>query len=367
MREEFTVSNRLYVDTDAIMQNEHSYLDSAIDESLSIVMQGPVLEQNRIISSKIVENIIITRCQYPKAEFIISTWELDEKNRSKLDLLADKYSLLIVYNKDPGLIFSHDKVVSSNINRMIVSTKNGMKAVTRSLVIKLRTDSKLYNNSLGNILQHILQSKINKSRQKEFKIFENYVVNCNLFARDAKGYLPYLFHPGDICLAGTKEDLILLFDVPLADECVFENISRACFLSFMKYVPEQYIWVQCIANRINKIIYLGNKHYNKSLVDLSEKYFINNFVALAPSQIGFNWPKHHSVYKGKGIYSIYSLNDWKILYNKYNRGYFLANKKEIYLKIFVTMFTTMYFFVRTSILRVPLLRRLAIKYFRKRG
>lgn len=349
------------------MQNKLSYCDNPMDRKLSVVMQGSVLDQNHCLSSAVIDNILTTRYQYPEIEFVVSTWEIDSESKNRLEKLANEHSLTIVYNKDPGVISSLDGVVSSNINRMIVSTKNGIKASNGKYVLKIRTDSKLYNNRLAHILLHLFESRVNRIRDDSFKVFENYVINCNLFARDGRGYLPYLFHPGDICLAGAKDDLLLLFDIPLADHNIFSNISRACFLSFMKYVPEQYIWVYCIYNSKGNIVYPGNDHYNSSLIELSEQYYINNFIALAPSQIGFDWPKHESVYKNKGLYSIYSLNDWKVIYNRYNKKYFSINRSKLYIKLFVTICTTIYFFVRTCLLRVPLLRKLAIKYFRKRG
>lgn len=349
------------------MHYDSNHVDIPMNKTLSIVMQGAVLDKNQSLSSAIVDNIITTRLQYPEAEFIVSTWEIDDENKNRLDQLADEYSLVIIYNKDPGVISSIDRVVSSNINRMIVSTRNGIKASTRQSVLKIRTDSRLYDNRLGHILSYVFESRINRCREENYKIFDNYVINCNLFARDARGYLPYLFHPGDICLAGKKDDLLLLFDIPLANDSIFSNISRACFLSVMKYVPEQYMWVHCINKRTGNIVYLGNDHYNNKCIELSERYYINNFVALAPSQIGFDWPKHKFVYKSKGVYSVYSINDWKCLYNHYNRNYFSIYRKEVYVKVFVTSFVSIYFFVRTCILKITPLRNFAIKYFRKRG
>lgn len=337
------------------------------DDSISIVMQGSVLDLNGGLSSDVVNNIVSVRENFPSAEFILSTWAVDEEIEKKLASLSEIYSIVILYNEDPGAIRSYDGVVSSNINRMIVSTKNGILASKNNYVIKIRTDSLLYNNSLKYLFFHLLSSKINKKRNDAYKVFDNYVINCNLFARDARGYLPYLFHPGDICLAGNRNDLKRLFDIPLADDSIFTDVSRACFLSFMKYVPEQYIWVCCIENKLGRGIYSGNSDYDRQVIKLSENYYVNNFIALSPSQIGFSWPKHESVYRNKGHYSIYSINDWKALYNKYNSQYFSINKRKKHIKVLISICMMIYFFVRTSVLKVPLFRKIAIKLFRKRG
>lgn len=349
------------------LDTDTMFLTKTMEINVSIVMQGSVLDQYGCLNQDVVENISIVRKNFLFAEFILSTWVVEKEIEYKLAELADKYSIIIIYNEDPGGIKSSDGVVTSNINRMILSTRNGILAASNNFIIKIRTDSHLYNNSLKFIYPLLLESQVNKRRNQKFTIFNNYVINCNLFARDAKGYLPYLFHPGDICLAGAKEDLNLLFDIPLADTSIFTDVSRACFLSFMKYVPEQYIWVRCIENKLGRTAYSGNNSYDHQVISLSENYYVNNFIALSPSQIGFSWPKHESVYKNKGHYSIYSINDWKALYNKYNRPYFKIDKRKRCIKFVVSICMMIYFFIRTCILKVPLFRKIAIKLFRKRG
>lgn len=338
-----------------------------MDSRFSIVMQGGILDKYGNLDAAIVENIKRVRCNFISSEFILSTWEVCEEIQCELEKLAEELSLIVLYSKDPGSIYSSDKLVSSNINRMIVSTRNGIKISRREFIIKIRTDSYLYDKKIVSNLLHIVGSKIEKNRDAEYSIFEHYVINCSLFARDSRGYLPYLFHPGDICLAGAKEDMLLIFDIPLADESIFSDISRACFLSFMKYVPEQYIWVYCIRNKTGRLIYSGNDVYDKQSIELSERFYINNFIVLSPMQLGFKWPKYEITYRSKGLYSIYSLNDWKALYNKYNKRYFEIDKKLIIIKKIITFMSFFYFFARTCALRISFLRKLAVKFFRKRG
>lgn len=338
-----------------------------MDNRFSIIMQGSILNKSGDLDDSIVENIKSVRCNFMSSEFIISTWDVSIDIKCKIKELADKLSLIVIYNKDPGGIKSSDNLVTSNINRMIVSTLNGIKIAKREFVIKIRTDSYLYNKKIVSNMRHIIGSKIELNRNPDYCIFEHYIINCCLFARDSRGYIPYLFHPGDICLAGNRKDMLLLFDIPLADENIFSNIARTCFLSFMKYVPEQYIWVRCIENKIGRIVYEGNEFYDESLVESSEKFYVNNFIVLSPIQLGFNWPKYQVIYKSKGLHSVYSINDWKALYNKYNKTYFEVNNKLIFIKKLITLVGIIYFFARTSALKIPFLRRIAIKFFRKRG
>ena len=201
-----------------------------MDSRFSIVMQGGILDKVGSIDTNVIDNIEIIRREFPLSEFILSTWNTGDSVKQIISELAEKFSFIVIYNEDPGGMISSDKVVTSNINRMIISTKNGIKAAKREFIIKIRTDSYLYNKNIVYAMLHIIGSRIENKRDDRFKIFDNYIINCSLFARDAKGYLPYLFHPGDICLAGTNKDMLSLFDLKLADNSILRKISMVCFL-----------------------------------------------------------------------------------------------------------------------------------------
>ncbi|OKV35221.1 hypothetical protein AWP49_05665 [Escherichia coli] len=336
----------------------------------SVIMQGSVLDKYGNLDVVVVENIKRVRRVFASSELILSTWEVSERIQFELKKLAEELCLIILYNKDPGEIRTPDNLLSSNINRLIVSTKNGIAMAGREFVVKIRTDSYFYDGKIVSNFLKILESDIDKSRDIKYSVFEHYVINCALFARDSRGYLPYLFHPGDICLVGTKQDVLSIFDVPLANESIFFYVSRAYFFSLMRYVPEQYIWVCCIKNKTGRLIYSGNDVYDRHAIELSERFYVNNFIVLSPEQLGFKWPKHKLTYKNKGLHSILTLNGWKVLYNKYNRRYFEVDYNEILVRKCVVIMMVLYMFVRTTVLKVPLLRKLAIKFhkfFYKRG
>lgn len=338
-----------------------------MSELFSIVIQGGVLNSQGDLDLSIIKNIEKVRREFDNSEIVLSTWIMNDTITGDLNRLAEKLSLNVIYNKDPGSISSNDKTISSNINRMLVSSRNGILSTTRDFVIKIRTDSYLINKNLSRIFLKVLNGKLNDKRIDTFKVFESYVINCSLFARDARGYLPYLFHPGDICLAGRKGDVLALFDIPLAEPVIFSNISRLCFLSFMRLVPEQYMWVHCIKSKTKKDIYAGNHIYNSDTVNLSENYYVNNFISLSAEQIGFEWPKYKIVYNRKGRYSIYSLNDWKVLFNKHIKRYYITDNKALFHKKIITYVMRFYFFIRTQLLKVSCLRNIAIRLFRNRG
>ncbi|WP_118986071.1 WavE lipopolysaccharide synthesis family protein [Photorhabdus sp. CRCIA-P01] len=337
-----------------------------VKNNVSIVMQGSLLKGGKV-DQEIISNILAVRKTFPSSELIVSTWQLDDYESNKLALLAKENNISFIYNKDPGTITSSDGKVSSNINRMIVSTKAGIQHCNNLYVIKIRTDSYFDDDQIIRLLRSVSNSRFNIFRDTRYKVFKNYIVNCSLFSRDARGYLPYLFHPGDICLAGNKDDLLSLFDAPYADSSIFGSFSRNCFHSLMKYVPEQYIWTQCISKVRGAPVYNGNGCYNEQIIQLSEKYYVNNFIPFSAAELNFHWPKHKIIYNSKGRYSVYTTNDWKFLYNYYNLNYFRINRKAIYFKAAVTRLMYFYFFFRTWLLQIPFVRNFAVRMFRKRG
>ncbi|QBR52427.1 MULTISPECIES: WavE lipopolysaccharide synthesis family protein [Erwinia] len=339
---------------------------------LSIVMQGSILDREGNLDNKFVENLSMTSRNFQHAEIIVSTWKCSE---IICDVLFHKFpAVKFIFNEDIGPIFKVvDSVkVVSNINRMIFSTISGLKLCTNSVAIKIRTDSFLHNDDVATILENylfqgIVDNKGDIARDKNFTIFDRHVINCNLFARNPDGHLPFLFHPGDIMFAGLTSDLIRLFSIPLATEEIFQHCRSLMNSCYMKFVPEQYVWTQCIEQVIGKSVFQGNYHRDISDVRNSECYYLNNFIPYSSKALGFTWRKHQDEYYGKGISSVYQTQDWWNLYRKY-----ITHEKQIfdsayYKRKVVISFMKIYFFVRTRLLSVNFIRNIAYKLFVKRG
>ncbi|WP_312141450.1 WavE lipopolysaccharide synthesis family protein [Pantoea septica] len=337
-------------------------------DDCAIVMQGPVTCGDQL-DKNVISNIRKVRKAVPSLRIIVSCWELSEKNLILFSKISSYIGFEVIYNKDPGglLCFVRGAKYICNINRMLVSTKSALNIITEKYTIKFRTDSYISTNKILSVMKgyysdqaHILH------RNKEHSVFRERILNGNLFARDAKGYLPYLFHPGDILLAGLTSDLNDLFKADLASQEIFQIAQRRYFYTMMKYVPEQYIWIECIKMVTGKVPFKGNQYFSNELISISESYFVNNFYLIENKEVDFYWPKHKSHYNNKGKFSIYNKNDWYRLYNiyilKYPIDIKLALKKGLVIKIMIIYFT-----VRTYILKFPMLRMLAIKLFSRRG
>lgn len=335
----------------------------------AFLIQGSLLS-NQKIDLRILSYIKKIRRIFPSNKILISCWSTGFDTEQALLKLARYFNLEIIFNQDPGTLSADLKGVkyNCNINRLIVSTSNGLRAISNDYVIKLRTDSFFYNDMLIDFLNDYFYNKspIFK-RQDEYKIFDERVLNCNLFARNPRSYLPYLFHPGDILLIGKRTDLIKLFDVKLANNDIFENITKSYFFTMMKLVPEQYLWVNCI-NKVKKTdVYTSNKKISAEKIVESERFYVNNFYVFRASSVGFTWPKHSEQYQNKGKYSIYDERDWIKLYENHILGIPKANLPVDRCKSIIVFLMKMYFFIRTNLMKFPFLKRMAIKIFNKRN
>lgn len=347
--------------------------DNLISQSeVSIVIQGGILNSSRELDKNFTFNLNLTLNNFPKSEIIVSTWKADDAIE---DTLRNIYpGIKFLFNEDVGSISSNvDGVnVVSNINRMLVSSVEGLKCASKKYSIKMRTDSYLYNdNILSCLSDYFLENKFlsveDIERQEEYKVFGRHLINCNLFARNPYSQLPFLYHPGDIMVAGLTQDVLDFFDIPLADESIFHHCKSMMNSCYMRFVPEQYVWVKNLERSICGFEFLGNFSRNAAEVERSEKLYVNNFLPLDSVKLGFVWRKHKEVYFNKGWSSLYQPFDWIDLYSKYIRKQESSRPLIWYLRLLQITLMKVYFFFRTQLLKLPYVRKIAYRLFVKRG
>lgn len=227
---------------------------------LSIVFQGPVFPS-------LQDNLRRTRRVYPEAEIIVSTWHASAEEDARLrDWLAVS-GIRLVLSDDPGPLTGRDASGewSTNINRMLLSSRAGLAAATHPLAVKLRTDSWLSDRTLSVLLEQVLSDEQMPARDPDYRVFHSRVMTATWFARDARGSLPLLFHPGDIMLAGRTEDVALFFNAPPAGASLFRPAIAAGLWSAWQYVPEQWLWVNAIHQATNRDVFAGNFHHTPGL------------------------------------------------------------------------------------------------------
>lgn len=339
---------------------------------ISVVIQGGILDAYGELDVKFLQNLESTSKALHECEIIVSTWKANSLIEKQL--VASYPAVHFIFNEDVGALKKDiDGVtVVCNVNRMIASSAYGLKAATRDYSIKIRTDSYLHNDNIVSILNKCfidesIEGVKKIQREDRYVVFDKHVINCNLFARNPASHLPFLFHPGDILFAGLTKDLFTIFDIPLADESLFEYRKSFMNACYMKLVPEQYLWVKNIEKIKGGLNYSGNFSNEKNEVIESECFFLNNFIPFDSLALGFVWRKHNEVYFNKGWASLYQTFDWVNLYRKYLLKSPPLYPGKWYYRAIKILFMKIYFIFRTQLLRVPLVRKLAFKFFVKRG
>lgn len=259
----------------------------ASDENLSIVVQGLPCKETLSYLKKL-------RQLFDRAELILSTWVgVDAKI---FEGVVDK----VILNDDPGaapFYFSKEKSVLNNVNRQIVSTVSGLKASSRPLVMKVRTDFVLSNRS---ILEY--WGKYPR-RTEKYSLFENRIIISSIFSclYAPKTFIPQPFFVSDFFAFGLREDLLLLYgSAPLANEeelgawrFKFPQLVPVVGLR-CRYAPEQMIFLHAAKKKFTEIFFDDWTDICERTIVLSNHLLMNNFIFLDPAQIGLESNKHRN-------------------------------------------------------------------------
>ncbi len=233
---------------------------------ISVVVQGAIDKENT------VSCIASVRKYLPQAEIVLSTW----KGSNIVGLDYD----ILVENNDPGssdLIRLYPFEHQNNINRQIISTRNGILKCSRKYVLKLRTDMILKGNRL--LKYYDLFGQI-KTRNTIFK--QRIAVNAATTPDIS------LFNVGDWWSFGLKEDMLMLWDIPLypdkrGGEYFLkkentnkkpQNINIVC-----RFIPEIWIIYSCY----KKFYQINLEHmwdFRDDNLDKSKKFIRNNFLSV---------------------------------------------------------------------------------------
>jgi hypothetical protein len=248
-------------------------------EDISFVVQGPI---HPIATKKCLLSI---RHFFPGSKIIVSTWEGSDISGLDYDFL--------VFSRDPGAVSTcfGDKVVFNNTNRQIVSVINGLKIVTTKYVAKVRSDMEFIND-------HFL-NRFNKYNiyNENYKFFQDRIIASTCFFRNPR-HITLLFHISDIFHFVNLDDLLNLWDIPLAPEPEttrwfdgkFEFFNTIPSIS-CRYASEQYIWISFLRKKGLRIRFEYSNHLSIDKVLLSEQTIVNNFVIETPQNLGLSLPR----------------------------------------------------------------------------
>lgn len=272
-------------------------------EDISVVVQGAI---DKVNTPKCLESI---RKILPRAEIVLSTWEKSDVNGLDYDIL--------VLNKDPGGVIMDDVYnVLNNVNRQILSTKNGILKCHRPYILKIRSDIKLKNTKFIKAFDKF------PSRSQNCSILKKRVVINNFYC--ANPYKTnFLFHVSDWVFFGLAEDVQNIWDIPLQPEPKFSRYFEKRKRPktdpipswLFKYIPEQYIWVTFLRKNGEKIKFDYFSDVSEKATNLSELSFANNVIILNYEDYGIKFLKFNP-YKWD-TKAQYTHNDWLKLYKKY--------------------------------------------------
>lgn len=288
-------------------------------EEISVVVQGPIHKKR---TKKCLQSI---RKNLQNAEIILSTWE--DSNVDGLD-----YDVLVL-NKDVGGVLQSkfkNKKQFCNLNRMILSTNEGLKKADRKYVLKLRTDAYINNTNFLNMFGTF------KRRCDKYKLFNERILTSTLFSKYATNNqenkrTEIAFHVSDWWFFGLTNDVRkLLLSSELVDEPYFSNYftypenynKKSVYAKFdWRFAPEQFIGYSCFSKYFDDIRMEDCSNISEEINKKSQICLANNFIFLEYKQSGISNLKYtYSKYEsfcGNQYLDLYSFYLFEHEYKKY--------------------------------------------------
>ena len=253
----------------------------------SVVIQGPI---HQTLTPLVIASV---RQFLPGAEIILSTWQNEVVRDLDLDVL--------VLNQDPGTALINsppNPPLYNNLNRQLVSTRNGLLKASRRYALKLRSDFILTKTLDFALL-------LPQPRNSQFSIFQQNVVCLNIYTRNPLKR-PVLFHITDLFMFGLTADLLTYWEAPLVDLLKFSRwmlgkkspwvhgFPKANYL--FRCSSEQYLG-ECLAKKLfqfRELQYLADG--NCRLLFMFIRLLANNFIILSPAEAGVLLPERMSLH-----------------------------------------------------------------------
>ncbi len=283
---------------------------------ISVVIQGGIDKKYIYKTLKSIRKFL------PKAEIILSTWEGTNVDGLDYDILQ--------LNEDPGAeIFTPDGK-RQNQNRQILSTKKGISLASRKYVLKLRSDMQIKGTKFLTYFGKYKKRNNNCKLLKERILINSLYTRKSLYPKVVKGkhiLQPYLFHVSDWMMFGLKEDMINIWDIPLAPEPEtsqffkkYPNLPHDCGC-LTRWHAEQYIWLEFLKKNGINHNYDNYWVYDKNYEKLSELSIVNNTILLEyKKEFDIICQKYTYQYGDSETMHPY---DWFVLYKKYCDNDFL--------------------------------------------
>lgn len=252
-------------------------------QDVSIVFQGAIGRKDGAERVGVRRALGSALHFYPGAEVILATWKgtVDEEFPG----------VQVVECEDPGSIPCAGAEIL-NLNRQLVSSREGLARATRPWAVKIRTDMFFRDGGLFRWFERIQgpSSPVSDAR----------ILVLNLTSRNPRGPHPYPFMVCDWLYAGLRTDLVALFEVPLyplefatwfTPETVPTNDPFRRFGGLCRYYAEAYLWFSFVRRRMD-VPMEHSSDDRPEVVAASEEIAARNLIMLPARMAGVGSCKH---------------------------------------------------------------------------
>lgn len=310
---------------------------------LTILFQGPIITDNNI-TYRCIKSV---EQNFPDTKIILSTW-LECKKDINEDFKKIS-NLSFVFSDDPG---GHRVRPNSflNVNRLIVSSQEGLKNVKTEYTLKIRSDIFFKNR----IIIDYFQKYKNIDTGKKYKIYKERILFSNqTFLHPNR--IPILYHPCDWLVMGKTESLVNMFEIPL-----MENSEFTWFLNKKKpedsltpgnlsrYMSEDYLGFKFVKKHFSDACHEDYYDFSRKDYDLWINLIKNNFIIMPNKMMGLVSLKYLNL-KNYHLYKSWSFYEWeKLVFSKNNLLKNLLNTSKMSIFTFFNALHSILFFIRNS-------------------
>jgi hypothetical protein len=277
------------------------------DQDITVVFQGPVLPG----PAGTAECLRRTRQVLPRSRYVLSTW--NDSPVSGLDVDH------VVVSEDPGGLPGIKRrdgaAASNNVNRQILSTRQGLRETKTRYAIKLRTDCALEHAGFLRLYERVYQGS---GRPR--------IIASSLFTIDPSMFEQLPYHVSDWFQFGESAALRTYWSGPFMsarDAVYYETHPQAPHATFMdrrfrsRLAVEQFMVVH-YASGCGYPVPAYHNDIRQEVLDGYRRCLAEQFLILDPWDIGLRFTKYEWAYHS----SFQRLNcllfsDWYQLYLEY--------------------------------------------------
>jgi hypothetical protein len=256
------------------------------DSDITLVFQGPVIHG----PLGTADCIRVTRRAFPHSRYVLSTWTGSNTGGLAVDD--------IVLSDDPGWlpgIKSRDGVGQfNNVNRQILSAREGLQKVGTKYAVKIRTDCALKDGSLVAAVRRFWDIGI-----------ERRILTSSLFTIDPLMFEQMPYHISDWFQFGSASTLQQYWSVPFmneADARFYDDRPHAPHSTFLdrrfrsRLAVEQHL----ATHYARQLGYSVPRYHNDIVQDVMaghRSFLARHCLILDPWDVGLEFPKYEWAYR----------------------------------------------------------------------